>query len=89
MKFVIIGCARTIAPLSAPRIFSSESDDSPAMRIGVPTISPFVGADHASGYPIIGAKRGDVISSVYFSSSHPRPNGHDSMWTLASPHDER
>ena len=43
MKVVIMGCARTIAPLSAPRIFSSESDDSPAMRIGVPTISPFVG----------------------------------------------
>jgi hypothetical protein len=55
MNVVIIGCVMTIAPLSLPRILSSESYGSPAISIGVPTTSPLVDADQASGYPIIGA----------------------------------
>ena len=49
MNVVIIGCVITIAPLRRSRILSSESYDSPAMNSGVPTISPFVDSDHASG----------------------------------------
>ena len=49
MNVVINGCVSTIAPLSRSRILSSESYDNPAIYSGVPTISPFVDSDHASG----------------------------------------
>ena len=49
MKVVIIGCVITIFPFNEPAIFASESAEMPAISTGVPTMSPFVDGDHASG----------------------------------------
>ena len=54
MNVVIIGAVITIAPLSRARSLSSESALMPAMSIGVPTTSPFVDGDQASGRESIG-----------------------------------
>jgi hypothetical protein len=55
------------------RAFTESAFARSPMYTGVATISFAIDGVHASGYPMIGKYRGDVISSVSFSSVHPLP----------------